>query len=82
VVDFYEKLIKKGLEKGLSEVEVYALEEYTNDFTVMSERITDAVSKESIDIGVRGAIGKRVSGIYIDSTQVNIDEIVDKLYPL
>jgi PmbA protein len=79
VVDFYEKLIKKGLEKGLSEVEVYALEEYTNDFTVMSERITDAVSKESIDIGVRGALGKRVSGIYIDSTQVNIDEIVDKL---
>jgi PmbA protein len=78
-VEIYEKIVRRGLEKGLSEVEVYAVEEYRRDFTVMGERISDAALRVSVNMGIRGAMGKRVGSLAVDTAQVSIDEVLDKL---
>jgi PmbA protein len=77
--ELYEKIVKKGLERGFSEVEVYVVERATRSFMVLSEKISEAMYRESIHIGIRGALGRRVSGVYVNTTQFNIDDVLDKL---
>ena len=77
--ELYEKIIKRGLERGLSEVEVYVVERSKRSFMVLSEKISEAIYRESIHIGVRGALGRRVSGVYVNTVKFNIDEFLDKL---
>ena len=77
--ELYEKIIKRGVERGLSEVEVYVVERSKRSFMVLSEKISEVVYRESVHIGVRGALGRRVSGVYINTIQFSVDEILNKL---
>ncbi len=74
-----EKLVEKALKRGLSEVEVYAVRNLARQFTVAKDRIVEAVYRDDLEVGVRGAIGKRVGFVRLNSLEVGVEEALDRL---
>jgi len=74
-----ERLVKAGVRKGLSSVEAYSIESDLITLTVSRGRVKEASRSQTISIGVRGSLGKRVGGITLSTLKVSPDEAADML---
>ncbi|MEM0004297.1 MAG: TldD/PmbA family protein [Desulfurococcaceae archaeon] len=79
MIDVYEKIIKKALENGLNEVEVYSIKSTVKQFKVSNDKVIEAVYREDEDIGIRGAYGKRTGSVRVNTLQLDVDSITKKL---
>ncbi|MEM3346495.1 MAG: DNA gyrase modulator, partial [Desulfurococcaceae archaeon] len=65
----YETVVKKAVGKGLSDAEVYAVESTTVQFTVANDRVIESTWRKRLDIGLRGAVGRRVGSIRVNTLE-------------
>lgn len=77
--EVYEKLIKKAIEAGLSEVELYAIRNNFKQFRVSNDKIIEVIHREDEDIGLRGAVGKRTGSIRVNTLKLDVESIVKRL---
>jgi PmbA protein len=80
VVEVSERLLRNSLERGLSEVEVYAVRTLMKTLTVADDRVLEGAVREDYDIGVRGALGRRVGSVSTNVLSLDVGRLVDKLY--
>ncbi|MEM4718011.1 MAG: TldD/PmbA family protein [Desulfurococcaceae archaeon] len=79
MIDF-DLLIRKAASMGLSEVEVYLVDSLTTEFKVANDRIIESTRRKELDIGIRGAIGKKVGGIRVNTlSESSIELALDRL---
>ncbi|MEM2014451.1 MAG: TldD/PmbA family protein [Desulfurococcaceae archaeon] len=74
----YETVVKKAVGKGLSDAEVYAVESTTVQFTVANDRVIESTWRKRLDIGLRGAVGRRVGSIRVNTLE-EVDSVLEKL---
>lgn len=74
----YDAIVKKAINKGLGEAEVYAVDSSTTVFKVANDKIMESAWRRELDIGIRGAIGKKVGSIRVN-TLTDIDTVLEKL---
>ena len=80
VAEVAERLIRRSLERGLSEVEVYATRTLMRELTVASDKVVEGSVREDYDIGIRGAVGRRVGSVSTNQLSLDVDEVVSRLY--
>lgn len=74
-----EELIKRHSAKGLSELEVYASKTRALNISVARDRVVEVSHSVDMDVGVRGAIGRRVGGLRLNTLEVDPGEVLDKV---
>lgn len=78
--DIIDRIVSKGLDKGLKEVEVYAIRNITRQLNISNEKISEGVVSEEYDIGIRGAVDRRVSSVRTNTLLIDIEKVISKLY--
>jgi len=79
IVELSERLVKSSLSRGLSEVEIYAVRTLMKVLTVANDRIFEGAVREDYNIGIRGALGKKVGSVSTN-TPAEVEKLVDRLY--
>lgn len=74
----YDVLVKKAFSKGLNEIEIYAVDSLITEFKVANDKIIESTRRKELDIGIRGAVGKKVGGIRVNAL-TDIDLVLDRL---
>ena len=78
MLSLVEEVVRKGISRGLSEVEVYAVKSTTWQFTISHDKVIEVSYREDQDLGIRGSMGKKVGGLKTNSLE-NTELIVDRL---
>jgi len=75
-----DRLLEKARTSGLDEVEVYAKRYVERQFKVSNDRIITGSVVEDYDVGLRGAIGKKVGSTRTNSPALDANSVLKKLY--
>ncbi len=79
LADLSNKIIKKGLEKGIEELEFYG--RWTREYRVSISRnhVKAFINNEIIEYGVLGSIGKKIGSIGSQDLDIDVDKLVEQL---
>ena len=80
MISFTSELVEKAITRGLDEVEVYSVHTLTRLFSIVNDKVWESTVTEDYDIGLRGALGKRVGAIRLNALSIGVHEVLEKLY--